>query len=268
MKELKKHSKQGSRFRQITVLGFFVLGVWTMLMPACVHDPFSPIDPSPIDTTGFPIDTTPVDTMDRDTAMGIPCDPNVVYFTKDVLPILVSNCAKSGCHDVISHKEGIILNNYQNAMSSDVVKAYNPGNSDLYESITETRPEKRMPEPPNEKLTTEQIDIIGKWILQGAKDLSCDEIVGGCDTTFVSYSTFVAPVLKTYCVGCHSGGAPSGNISLNSHAAVQSLAFSGRLVGAISWANGYKPMPQGSNKLSECKINKIKAWINDGAQNN
>jgi mono/diheme cytochrome c family protein len=232
-------------------------------MPACVHDPFTPIDPGPIDTTGMPIDT-----MDVDTTLGVPCDTNVVYFTKDVLPILTSNCAKSGCHDVISPQEDIILDNYQNVMASGVVEPFNLTNSDLYESITETKPDKRMPAPPNEKLTNDQISILAKWILQGAKDLNCDETVGGCDTTFVSYATFVAPVIKTNCVGCHSGASPSGNISLNSHAAVQSFAFNGRLLGAITWAYGYKPMPQGTNKLSDCKINKIKAWINDGAQNN
>jgi Planctomycete cytochrome C len=230
MKESKRHSKHSTWFNTVTLWSIMVLGVWTLSMPACVHDSFPPIDPGPIDTTGHPIDTMDVDTMDEDT-FGIPCNPDSVYFSRDILPLLVSNCAKSGCHDAISHKEDIILDNYQNVMASDVVKAYNLSNSDLYESITETEPDKRMPEPPNEKLTTDQIDIIAKWILQGAKDLSCDEMVGGCDTTFVSYSTFVSPVLKTYCVGCHSGVSPSGNIS-------------------------------------DCKINKIKAWINDGAQNN
>jgi hypothetical protein len=110
--------------------------------------------------------------------------------------------------------------------------------------------------------------MIAKWILQGAKDLTCDENAGQCVTTNVTYSGFVAPVLLTYCVGCHSGGAPSGNIYLTTHASVQSLALSGRLHGAISWAAGFPKMPQGSARLPQCTIDKIKGWIDDGALNN
>ena len=267
MKQRQGHSNRSSWLNTVSLAGIFMLGIWTLSMPACVHDPFSPIDPGPIDTTGNPIDTMDVDTMDGGTT-GNPCNSDTVYFSRDILPLLKSNCAKSGCHDASSHQDGVVLDNYQHVMSSDVVRAFRPDNSDLYEAITENDPDKRMPVPPNQPLTSAQIDLIEKWILQGAKDLSCDEMTGTCDTTAVSYSTFVAPVLSTYCVGCHSGGAPSGNISLNSYAGVRTQALNGKLVGAISWANGYQPMPKGSSKLSECKINKIKAWIHDGAQNN
>ena len=266
MKRIEGHNKRSPWLQTIPLAGILMLCIWALSMPACVHDPFSPIDPGPIDTTGNPIDTMDVDTMDG--TSGHPCSPDTVYFSRDILPLLKSNCAKSGCHDAISHQDGIILDNFQHVMSSDVVRAFRPDNSDLFESITETNPNKRMPEPPNQPLTADQIDLIEKWILQGAKDLSCDDMAGGCDTTGVTYSTFVAPLLSTYCVGCHSGAAPSGNIALNSYAGVRTQALNGKLVGAISWANGYQPMPKGSNKLSECKINKIKAWIHDGAQNN
>jgi mono/diheme cytochrome c family protein len=93
-------------------------------------------------------------------------------------------------------------------------------------------------------------------------------MAGQCDTTGITYSGFVAPLLTTYCVGCHSGGAPSGNIVLNLHAGVQTVALNGRLIGAITWANGFQQMPRGSGKLSDCNIQKIKAWINNGALNN
>ena len=263
-----KHRKYSKHLNQLVLTSIILLVIMTIMMPSCVHDPFSPIDPGPMDTIENPIDTMPVDTMDGDTTLGVPCDTNVVYFTKEVLPILVSNCAKSGCHDAITHEKDMILDNFNNVLNTGKVKPYDLDGSKLYRAITTNSGDDRMPPAPAQRLTNDQITLIAKWILLGAKDLSCDEVVGGCDTTFVSYSAFVAPIMSTYCVGCHSGGTPSGNLSLNSHAAVQSLAFNGRLLGAISWANGYKPMPQGSNKLSECKINKIKAWINDGAQNN
>jgi hypothetical protein len=75
---------------------------------------------------GFECDTTlitifpplPVDT----TATGTPCDPAVVYFEKDVLPILTSNCAYSGCHNAASAKDGIVLDNYANVIRTGKIK--------------------------------------------------------------------------------------------------------------------------------------------------
>jgi mono/diheme cytochrome c family protein len=199
----------------------------------------------------------------------VPCDPSVVYFTTEVLPILRSNCAKSGCHDAITHEEGIILDSYQNVMNSDdVVEPFDLDDSEMFEKITEDDSDDRMPPPPNQRLTADQINTIATWILQGAKDLTCDDNTGGCNTNNITYSGFVAPLLTTNCVGCHSGGAPSGGITLNTHAGVQSVALNGRLYGAISHASGFQPMPRGSAKLSQCTIDKVKAWIDNGAQNN
>jgi hypothetical protein len=220
---------------------------------ACVHEPV--VDPAPPDNPG-------------ENTGGTPCDPDVIYFERDILPILRSNCAKSTCHDVASHQEDIILDSYQNVMASDIVKPFDLGDSELFEVITETDPEKRMPEPPNESLSADQIALIAQWIQQGAKALTCDDPEGPCITDNISYAAFVAPLLSANCVGCHSGGTPSGNIVLNSHSAVQTVALNGRLLGAITWASGYPQMPQGSAKLSACNIEKIKAWINNGAPNN
>ncbi len=239
-----------------------------MLTPACQHEPDgTPIDPGPIDTTENPIDTTenPVDTS------GVPCDPAKVYFATDVLPILKSNCAKAGCHDAVSQQEGIILESFQSIFNSDednLIVPFNLNESKLFEVITESDPDKLMPQPPNQRLTADQINTIATWILQGAQDLTCDPNTGSCDTENVSFSGFVAPLLANNCVGCHSGGAPSGGITLNTHGGVQAVANNGRLYGAISHASGFQPMPRGSAKLPQCTIDKINGWIQDGALNN
>lgn len=240
-------------------------GFAVFFLPSCVHEPGLLPDPNPIDTTGNPIDTTgnPVDTFS-----GTPCDSNLVYFTTDVLPILISNCAKSGCHNAVSHEKDIILDSYQHVIGSDIIKPFDTNDSKMIEYITTSKTDDVMPPPPNQRLTSNQILIISKWILQGAKDLSCDAVSNQCNTINVSYSGFVAPLLTTFCVGCHSGGAPSGGISLNTYAAVKAIAQSGRLYGAISWKAGFQKMPQGGSKLSQCKIDKIKGWIDEGALNN
>lgn len=243
---------------------FFIL-----LIQACTHEPtVDPVDPGPdpIDTTGNPIDTTgnPIDT----TSQGTPCDPDIVYFNLEVLPILNSNCAKSGCHDAITHEEGIILDSYQNVMGSDVIKPFDLDDSELFEKITEDDHDDVMPPPPNQRLSGQQIGVIATWILQGAKNETCDENPTGCNTANVTYSGFVSPLLTTYCVGCHSGGAPSGGITLNTYNGVRTVALNGRLFGAISHSSGFQPMPRGGAKLPQCTIDKVKAWIDDGAQNN
>lgn len=92
---------------------------------------------------------------------------------------------------------------------------------------------------------------------------------GTCDTNGVTYNNTVVPLLQVSgCLGCHSGGAPSGNISLATYTSVKAAAQNGKLFGAINHSPGFSPMPQGGNKMSTCNINKIKAWIDAGSINN
>ena len=93
--------------------------------------------------------TDPTDTIPEDTTGQIvhPCDPDSVYFEKDVLPILVSNCTMSGCHDVASHKEGVILTDYHYTRNTGGIKLSNPANSALYKVLNETGGD-QMPPPP------------------------------------------------------------------------------------------------------------------------
>ena len=94
-----------------------------------------------------------------------------------------------------------------------------------------------------------------------------------CDTTAVSYKTDIVGILSPNCYSCHSTvAAPiSGNSNiLDQHSEVVKLANSGQLLNAIEHTNvpATKFMPQGGQKLSNCNIDIIKAWINAGAPNN
>ncbi len=243
--------------------GLILIGFAALFLPSCVHEPLIIPDPVPIDTTGTPVDTN---NIPPDSTFGTPCDTNVVYFSQDILPLLVSNCAKSGCHNTQSHKEGVITDTYQGVLR--IVKPGNVNGSKLISAIKSNSGEDRMPPSPAQKMNADQIALISKWIDQGAKDLTCDEGAGQCVTTNVSYSGFVAPVLTAYCTGCHSGGSPSGGLTLTTYENVKTVALSGKLYGSISWNTGFIAMPQGLNKLSQCRIDKIKGWIDEGALNN
>ncbi len=140
-----------------------------------------------------------------------------------------------------------------------------PNEGELIEKITKTNPDDRMPPPPADPLSTEQINRIKKWIEQGAKDNFCDE---DCDTTNVTFSGNVWPMIEMNCYGCHSGAQPSGNISLADYNAVVLQANNGNLFGAINHDSGFQPMPKNAPKLSDCKIEYVKIWIEDGTPNN
>lgn len=90
-----------------------------------------------------------------------------------------------------------------------------------------------------------------------------------CDTaTAVSYTKNVVPLLQQQCYSCHSGGSPSGGITMGTYAADKAIAVNGKLYGSISFASGFSPMPQGAPKMSTCQLATIKKWIDSGSPNN
>lgn len=190
------------------------------------------------------------------------CDPDLVYFVNDVLPIIQSNCAFSGCHGGGSAQDGVDLSTYNGIMQQ--VNAGNAMNSDLYEVIIETDPGNIMPPPPNSSLTVEQIAIIRDWIDQGAVNNECTD----CDLTNVTYAQSVWPIIQNSCTGCHGGSAPQGNLSLTNYNQVAQIAQSGYLSGVINHQSGFVPMPYNGQQLSSCKIDTIEDWIAQGYPNN
>lgn len=190
-----------------------------------------------------------------------PCSADTVYFVNQVLPLINSSCAMSGCHDAASHRDGVVLTSYSTIMNE--VSPGNPGSSDLYKVIIKTNND-RMPPPPAAPFTQAQKDIVYKWIMQGAKNNACN----GCDTTVFTYSAAVAPMMNTYCKGCHNPASLGGNIDLSTYTGVRTVALNGKLYGSISHSAGYSAMPKNSSKLSDCQIKQVQKWISAGALNN
>jgi len=90
----------------------------------------------------------------------------------------------------------------------------------------------------------------------------------GCDTANMKYAANIQPIIQANCYRCHGNGQSQGSISLDTYAKLQRVAVNGTLVGVISHASGFTPMPQNASKLSDCDINKIKRWVLNGALNN
>ncbi len=97
-----------------------------------------------------------------------------------------------------------------------------------------------------------------------------EELYGtdNCDTDNVSYASFVDVVLSQNCYVCHSAASNQGGVTLEGYDALKIFVDNGRFSGAITHASGFSPMPQNAPKLLACQLDKIQAWIDDGAQNN
>ncbi|MEP7317786.1 MAG: c-type cytochrome domain-containing protein [Panacibacter sp.] len=184
-----------------------------------------------------------------------------VCFEGEVLPIFQSSCAKSGCHNATSHKEGLVLDSYNHIVRGEGIVPGNARASELYKVIVNGE----MPPAGNPKLTREQTATIRKWINQGARNTTnCLT----CDTSIYSYSGAVSVILGDHCVGCHTGVNGGGGVDLATYTGVRTVALNGRLVGAVTHAPGYSPMPQGAPMLSDCNITQIEKWVADNAPNN
>ncbi len=194
-----------------------------------------------------------------------PCDSDSVYFNLQVLPILISNCSMSGCHDAASHQDGVVLTSYQTVMNSGIVQPGDPNDGDLIEAITETDPDDVMPPPPASPLSPQQIQLIQTWIAQGAQNLNCNN---GCDTLNFTWSGTIRPLIQTKCQGCHQGSSPGGGVNLSNYAGVSDAAFDGSLLGSVEHAVGWSAMPKNSAQLPACEIIQIRKWVNAGAPNN
>jgi len=188
-----------------------------------------------------------------------------VCFTRDVLPILISNCTMAECHDVDRPKEGVNLTSYESIMGNrdGLVRPGNPSRSKLYESLVTDESDERMPPPPR-SLSKAQIAVIERWIREGAKNRDCSADNGGCDTRNVTYVGTIAPIMATSCTGCHSGTRPSGGIDLTVRSVVEAQARDGFLLGTMSHASGYAPMPPSGPRMSDCSIEQVRAWIATG----
>ena len=224
---------------------------------SCTHEPFlSAEDPNNPDN--LPVDMESVDFVINTKA----CDPGVVYFENQILPIFISNCAISGCHDANSAQEGVVLTNYNNIMKK--IKPGNVNDSEYY-TVLNTAGEKLMPRNPSTgigySLPADQINLIKNWIIQGAKNNYCDE----CDTTAYTYSGTIKAIVDLNCAtssGCHGNGSQYG--AFTTYAGVKARVDN-QLIQKRAVVNQDMP-PAGS--MPDCERLLIKNWIDAGAQNN
>jgi hypothetical protein len=91
-----------------------------------------------------------------------------------------------------------------------------------------------------------------------------------CTTDSMSYSKDIVPILENNCYGCHGNGntGGSGGINLDGYANLNVMVKNGHLIGCVTHAPTFTPMPYNLPKLPDCEISKIVAWVDQGALDN
>ncbi len=90
-----------------------------------------------------------------------------------------------------------------------------------------------------------------------------------CDTTNVTFSGIIAPMLANNCLSCHSNATAAGagnGIRLENHADVQTRAAA--IAGSIKQTGTFSPMPKNGGKLNACLIKQFDLWVSKGMLNN
>lgn len=96
-----------------------------------------------------------------------------------------------------------------------------------------------------------------------------DDDMTECDPNDSSYSNNVKDLLDASCAysGCHDadGISENGRSMHTYEAAVAAFTIDeSRVIGAINHSAGFSNMPKGTDKLSDCNIEKLTNWIDAG----
>jgi Fe-S-cluster-containing hydrogenase component 2 len=89
-----------------------------------------------------------------------------------------------------------------------------------------------------------------------------------CNTSAMSYSTDVLPILQSKCLGCHSATVNSGGITLEGYSAVKVYADNGKLGCSVDHGTDCSAMPKNESKMPQCQVASIVEWIDQGALDN
>jgi mono/diheme cytochrome c family protein len=102
----------------------------------------------------------------------------------------------------------------------------------------------------------------------GCQNANEEELLNNspCDTTAVTYTQHIRPILTAHCTRCHTGASAEAGWDLSQYSfLVQMQADApGLLVGVVEHQTGFQAMPRSGPKLSRCDRDRIRAWIARG----
>lgn len=223
-------------------------------------------------------------------------DGELIDFNKHLLPILNAKC--NDCHDApymkgdrkIAPKAGLQLSTYEMVMkgnlNGEVVIAGKLEESYLYEVVTLPTDDEMFMPPKGESMTPNEVEILKRWILEGAKETASAEMpkIPNADQP-VSFDFHIMPIMEESCIDCHSAPYVKNGRTIRPKAALQldtyEMIMKGNLDGTI--IEPFKPevsslynvitlphddpelMPHKGDPLTKEQTDTIKRWILEGA---
>jgi len=200
---------------------------------------------------------------------------DTVCFDTQIFPIISSSCGISGCHSGINDNPEFNASNYESIVKD--VKAGDPRNSLLYNSLTRVYGNKRM--PPDEPLPIKQRTLIQIWIEQGALNTKC---LNNTNTTnnnndSVCFKQDVQPLLISNCAttNCHDNISQVDEFVFTTYESTTSnddavrpfLPGESKIYLVLNETGDDRMPPPPLPALSESEKEIIRKWIADGALN-
>ncbi len=198
-----------------------------------------------------------------------------VDFVKQVLPIFQQNCAK--CHGEKRGSAGLRLHTAAALKvkwdkQKNLIVPGKPEESELYKRLTLPKDDKKRMPKGGEPLAKDKIDLIARWIKEGAV------LPGAAAEPKVDFAKQVLPILQQNCEKCHGEKRASGGMRLNTAAGLKAkwdkakdLIVAGKPEESELYKrlvlpkDNKKRMPKGGEPLAKDKIDLIAQWIKDGA---
>ena len=95
--------------------------------------------------------------------------------------------------------------------------------------------------------------------------------VSNCDIEAVSFADDILPIISDHCSSCHSGSNPSADLTLVNYSQIMESGLdtsNDGMISRIERLEGEPGLMPTNYRLEQCQINKIKAWVEQGALNN
>lgn len=216
-----------------------------------------------------------------------------VSFESDVAPIIRENCLN--CHGANNPRGNLRLDTYANmgrgGQSGPLLLPRIPQRSHIMARITTDNDQARMPKG-GDRLSDEQINIIGRWIAGGAEFDGEDmtqpigqsavppkppiKVVMADGSETVSFKNDIAPWIVNVCSGCHNGRRKSGGYDLSTFETLLQGGESGTTVVPGDPDSSYivdlvlrqdpLKMPAGNMvNLKRSQAVALETWIKEGA---
>jgi hypothetical protein len=216
-----------------------------------------------------------------------------VSFEREIAPILKDNCLR--CHGPEQQSANLRLDTFnmmaRGGRSGAIVTGRDPSRSILTLRLIAENDQQRMPRG-GAKLPDEQIQIIARWVEQGAefdgenRDAPIGDstvvkkppvqVVKADGSETVSFKNDVAPILVNVCGGCHYGNARRGDFNYTSFEDLLQGGPTGNTIAPGDPDGSYIvdltlrqdpiKMPQGQALLKRSQAQAIETWIREGAR--